>query len=119
VSRMLNLNSSFATIVVWMLVGVMAGGLASLIIRGSGPGLLGDIIVGILGAFFGGLVLSRLLLGTLGFTNFTIGSLILTFAGAAFLLMVVRVYFRLLRPGPNREQKLKLAAQSTWLGLPV
>jgi uncharacterized membrane protein YeaQ/YmgE (transglycosylase-associated protein family) len=120
---MVNLNSSLATILVWMLVGGTAGWLASVVVRGSGSGWLGDIIVGIIvgiiGAFLAGLVLSLLLLGTFGFTSLTFGSLLLAFIGAVLLLVVVRMIFRLLRPRPNLEQQLKLAAQAKWLGLPV
>jgi uncharacterized membrane protein YeaQ/YmgE (transglycosylase-associated protein family) len=89
---MLNLNSSFATLLVWMLVGGVAGWLASLVVRGTGLGLLGDIVVGILGAFLGGLVLALLRPDTLGVTGPTFGSLILAFVGAVILLFVVRVF---------------------------
>ena len=89
---MLNLNISFATLLVWMLVGGVAGWLASLVVRGTGLGLLGDIVVGILGAFLGGLVLALLRPGTLGVTGPTFGSLIVAFVGAVILLLVVRVF---------------------------
>jgi uncharacterized membrane protein YeaQ/YmgE (transglycosylase-associated protein family) len=92
VSRMLNLNSSLATFLVWMFVGGVAGWLASLVVRGTGVGLLGDIVVGILGAFLGGLVLALLQPGTLGVTGPTFGSLIVVFVGAVILLLVVRVF---------------------------
>jgi len=89
---MLNLNISFATFLVWMLVGGVAGWLASLVVRGTGLGLLGDIVVGILGAFLGGLVLAVLRPGTLADTGLTFGSLIVAFVGAVILLLVVRVF---------------------------
>ncbi len=89
---MLDLNISLATLLVWMLVGGVAGWLASLVVRGTGLGLLGDIVVGILGAFLGGLVLALLQPGTLGVTGLTFGSLIVAFIGAVILLLVVRVF---------------------------
>jgi uncharacterized membrane protein YeaQ/YmgE (transglycosylase-associated protein family) len=89
---MLNLNISFATIVAWMVVGGVAGWLASLVVRGTGLGMLGDIIVGILGAFLGGFVLSLLLPGTLAVTGLTFGSLIVAFVGAVILLYVVQLF---------------------------
>lgn len=93
---MLNLNISFANLVMWIIVGGVAGWLASLAVRGGGLGLLGDIAVGIIGAFLGGLVLSRLLPGvyaiTGGFSGFTLGSLIVAFVGAVILLLVVRLF---------------------------
>src|SRR5260370_38848491 len=45
------------TILIWALVGLVAGFLASHIALGHGLGLLGDIIVGIIGAFIGGFLL--------------------------------------------------------------
>ena len=98
---MLNLNISFANLAMWIIVGGVAGWLASLAVRGGGVrggglGLLGDIAVGIIGAFLGGLVLSRLLPGvyaiTDGFSGFTLGSLIVAFVGAVILLLVVRLF---------------------------
>jgi uncharacterized membrane protein YeaQ/YmgE (transglycosylase-associated protein family) len=79
-------------LVVWMIVGGFAGWLASLVVRGTGLGLLGDIVVGILGAFLGGFLLLLALPGTVGFTGFTIGSLFVAFVGAVILLFVVRLF---------------------------
>ena len=93
---MLNLNISFANLVMWIIVGGVAGWLASVVVRGGGLGLLGDIAVGIIGAFLGGLVLSHVLPGvyafTGGFTGFSLGSLIIAFIGAVILLLVVRLF---------------------------
>ena len=47
-------------ILIWLLVGAVAGWLAGMIVKGGGFGLLGDIIVGIIGAFVGGWLLTRL-----------------------------------------------------------
>jgi uncharacterized membrane protein YeaQ/YmgE (transglycosylase-associated protein family) len=73
-------------------VGGVAGWLAGLVVQGTGLGLLGDIIVGIVGAFLGGFVLSLLLPGTFGFTGFNWASLIVAFVGAVILLLVVRLF---------------------------
>jgi len=93
---MMNLNISFANLVMWIIVGGVAGWLASVVVRGGGLGLLGDIAVGIIGAFLGGLVLSHVLPGvyafTGGFTGFSLGSLIVAFIGAVILLLVVRLF---------------------------
>jgi uncharacterized membrane protein YeaQ/YmgE (transglycosylase-associated protein family) len=48
------------TILIWLLVGAVAGWLAGVVVRGGGFGLLGDIVVGIIGAFLGGWMLPRL-----------------------------------------------------------
>jgi uncharacterized membrane protein YeaQ/YmgE (transglycosylase-associated protein family) len=80
------------TIVAWIVVGGAAGWLASRVVRGTGLGLLGDIIVGIVGGFLGGFVLSLLLPGSFGFTGFNWASLIIAFVGAVILLLVVRLF---------------------------
>lgn len=76
----------------WIIIGGIAGWLASLVVRGTGLGLLGDIIVGIVGAFLGGLILTLLLPGQYSFTGFNIGSLIIAFIGSVILLFVVKLF---------------------------
>ena len=48
------------TILIWLVVGAVAGWLAGVIVKGGGFGLLGDIVVGIIGAFVGGWLLPKL-----------------------------------------------------------
>ena len=45
----------------WLVVGLIAGWLAGQVMRGGGYGLLGDIVVGIVGALLGGFLASALL----------------------------------------------------------
>lgn len=78
----------------WIIVGGIAGWLAGLVVRGSGLGVIGDVVVGIVGAFIGGFVLSVLLPGTFGFSGFNFGSLIIAFIGAVILLFIVRLFTR-------------------------
>ena len=47
-------------IVIWLVVGAIAGWLASIIVKGGGLGLIGDIIVGLIGAVIGGSLMSAL-----------------------------------------------------------
>jgi uncharacterized membrane protein YeaQ/YmgE (transglycosylase-associated protein family) len=79
-------------ILAWLIVGGIAGWLASLVVRGGGMGVVGDVIVGIVGALIGGFVLSLLLPGTFGFTGFNLGSLIVAFIGAVILLFIVKLF---------------------------
>lgn len=80
------------TILIWCLVGFVAGFLASHIALGHGLGLFGDIIVGIIGAFVGGVLLAGLLHFNVGIAGHPIISeMIMAFIGAAILLLVVRV----------------------------
>ena len=43
------------SIIAWLLVGLIAGWLAGLMMKGSGYGIIGDIVVGLIGSFLGGL----------------------------------------------------------------
>jgi len=81
-------------ILAWIIVGGIAGWLASLLVRGAGLGVIGDIIVGIVGALIGGFVLSLLLPGTFGFTGFNLGSLVVAFIGAVILLFIIKLFTR-------------------------
>ena len=51
---------SLEMLLIWLLVGAVAGWLAGMILKGGGFGLLGDIIIGIIGAFVGGWLLMQL-----------------------------------------------------------
>ncbi|HLY68001.1 MAG TPA: GlsB/YeaQ/YmgE family stress response membrane protein [Chloroflexota bacterium] len=67
---------------------MIAGWLAGVVMKGGGFGLVGDIVVGIIGAFIGGLLLPRLGLGLpAGF----LGSIVVAFVGAVILLLVLRL----------------------------
>jgi len=54
------MDMQFQTVLIWLVVGGLAGFLAGVAVKGGGFGLVGDIIVGIIGAFFGGWLLPRL-----------------------------------------------------------
>ncbi len=70
----------------WLVVGLVAGAIAGRIVRGRGLGCLADIVVGVLGAFIGGFVMSRFVHDTVyGFW----GSLLVAVLGATILLAIV------------------------------
>lgn len=78
----------------WLIVGLIAGLLASFVMGGTGLGLIGDIIIGICGAFVG-----SWLFRTLGVTNPLSGLpgvILVAFIGALLLLFIIRV---IRRPG--------------------
>ncbi len=54
------MNIPVEVILIWLAVGAIAGWLAGVIVKGGGFGLVGDIVVGIVGAFLGGWLLPRL-----------------------------------------------------------
>ena len=72
-------------ILTWIIVGLVAGVLASLV-AGGGFGIVGDIIIGIVGAFIGVWLLQQL--GFLPFAGF-IGSIVNATIGAVILLIIV------------------------------
>jgi uncharacterized membrane protein YeaQ/YmgE (transglycosylase-associated protein family) len=75
------------TLLVWLLIGAVAGWLAGNIVKGYGFGLVGNIVVGIVGAFFGGWVF-----GALGIANTMgiLGAILGATAGAVLLLLAIR-----------------------------
>jgi uncharacterized membrane protein YeaQ/YmgE (transglycosylase-associated protein family) len=75
-------------IIAWLVLGAIAGWLAGLLVDGRGFGLLGDIVVGIVGAFIGGFVGSALLGWDI--TGFNVSSLILAVVGAVILLVILK-----------------------------
>jgi uncharacterized membrane protein YeaQ/YmgE (transglycosylase-associated protein family) len=83
-------------IITWLIVGLVAGVLASLVMGGTGYGIIGDIIIGIIGAFVGGWIFSKLGVDT-PFGGLA-GTIFVAFIGAVVLLFVLR----LLRRGSAR-----------------
>jgi uncharacterized membrane protein YeaQ/YmgE (transglycosylase-associated protein family) len=80
------------TILIWALVGLVAGFLASHIALGHALGLLGDIVVGIIGAFIGGfLLLGVLHLGIDVAGDPLITQMLMACIAAAVLLLIVRL----------------------------
>jgi uncharacterized membrane protein YeaQ/YmgE (transglycosylase-associated protein family) len=76
---------------VWfLLIGLIAGWLAGLLTKGSGLGLVNDLIVGVLGAFLGGMLFWVIGLSATGL----IGSLIMATVGAVLVLFLIRKYGR-------------------------
>ena len=80
------------TILIWALVGLVAGFLASHLALGHGLGLFGDVIVGILGALIGGFLASLLGINIAVVGHPIISAMIIAFVGAALLLLVVRMF---------------------------
>lgn len=79
------------SLIVWLLIGAIAGWLAGQIMKGGGFGLVGDIIVGIVGAFIAGALFPRL---GFAFGNPLVGSIIAAVVGACLLLFILRLVRR-------------------------
>ncbi|HXD80221.1 MAG TPA: GlsB/YeaQ/YmgE family stress response membrane protein [Candidatus Acidoferrum sp.] len=76
-------------ILIFIIVGAIAGFVASKVLSGKGMGLLWDIVVGILGAFLGAWLAGLVGLGV-DMGTFTIGGLLSAFVGAIILLVIFR-----------------------------
>jgi uncharacterized membrane protein YeaQ/YmgE (transglycosylase-associated protein family) len=74
----------------WIVVGLIAGWLAGMVMKGGGYGVLGDIIVGIVGALIGGYLATNLF-GIPGAVNgINLTSIIVAFLGAVVAIGIVR-----------------------------
>ncbi len=78
-------------LIIWLLIGAIAGWLAGQVLKGGGFGLVGDIVVGIVGAFIAGELFPRL-----GFSlgGGIVGAIISAAIGAILLLLVIRLVRR-------------------------
>jgi uncharacterized membrane protein YeaQ/YmgE (transglycosylase-associated protein family) len=81
------------TILSWLVVGLIAGFLAGVVVKGGGFGLIGDIVVGVIGGLLGGWISVNLLhIGNM--TGINLGSILIAFVGAVILLLVLRLIRR-------------------------
>ncbi|MBK6007102.1 GlsB/YeaQ/YmgE family stress response membrane protein [Ramlibacter ginsenosidimutans] len=78
--------------ILWFLiVGVIAGWLAGVLVKGGGFGILGDMVVGVIGAVLGGFLFTRFGVSAGGGL---LGSIIVATIGAVILLVVLRLFRR-------------------------
>jgi uncharacterized membrane protein YeaQ/YmgE (transglycosylase-associated protein family) len=78
-------------IIAWIVIGLIAGWLAGMLVKGGGFGIIGDIVIGIIGAFIGGWLagLLHIHIGS-GF----ISSIITATVGAVVLILILRLFKR-------------------------
>lgn len=80
-------------IILWILFGALVGWIASLVMRTDAEqGAVGNIIVGIVGAFIGGAIAR--IFGGPGVTGFNLGSLLIAILGAIILIFFLRLFSR-------------------------
>ncbi len=80
-------------LIIILLIGGIAGWLAGVVVRGFGFGVLGNIVVGIVGAFLGSWLFPRLGLN-LNLGGGILGSILFAFFGAVILLLLIRLIKR-------------------------
>ena len=77
------------SILAWIVVGIVAGFLAKAVVPGEGPGgILGDLVVGVVGAVLGGWIMNAF--GNAGASGINIWSIFVAFLGAVVLLFLLR-----------------------------
>jgi uncharacterized membrane protein YeaQ/YmgE (transglycosylase-associated protein family) len=76
----------------WIVLGAIAGWIASMIVNRTGEGLLLDIVLGIVGALVGGWIFSAL--GTAGVTGFNLWSLVVSVIGSVVVLWIYHAFTR-------------------------
>jgi uncharacterized membrane protein YeaQ/YmgE (transglycosylase-associated protein family) len=83
-------------IIIWLVIGGVIGWLASIIMRTDGQqGIFLNIVVGIVGAFVGGVLISPLVgAGTINNSGLTLGTVLVSLAGAVILLALVNLFRR-------------------------
>ena len=81
---------TITAIIIFLLIGAVAGWLAGLIMKGGGFGLVGDIVVGVIGSFIGGWLFSLLGITAGGL----IGAIIAAVVGAIILIAILRLIKR-------------------------
>lgn len=74
----------------FLIIGLLAGWIADMLVKGSSYGLLGHLVIGVIGAFIGGFIFSALGIGAYGF----IGSLVMAIVGAVVFLLILNAFNR-------------------------
>jgi uncharacterized membrane protein YeaQ/YmgE (transglycosylase-associated protein family) len=84
-------NMDAQSLIIWLIVGGVAGWLAGMVVKGGGFGLIGDIIVGIIGGLIAGWLLPQL---GIVIGGGIVGAVINAFIGAVILLIILRLIKR-------------------------
>lgn len=72
----------------FLIIGLIAGWIADMFVKGSQFGLLGDLIVGVIGAFIGGFIFNALGIDAYGL----LGSIVMAVIGAVVLLLLLNAF---------------------------
>lgn len=72
----------------FLIVGLIAGWIADMLVKGSQFGLIGDLIVGVIGAFIGGFIFNALGIDAYGL----LGSIVMAVVGAVVLLLLLNAF---------------------------
>jgi uncharacterized membrane protein YeaQ/YmgE (transglycosylase-associated protein family) len=80
------------SIIGWVVLGLIAGFVASKIVNKTGEGVILDIVLGIVGAIVGGIIFNAV--GEVGVTGFNLWSMVVAVIGAIVILVIYHALFR-------------------------
>ena len=76
----------------WIVVGLIAGWLAGLVVKGGGFGCVGDIVVGVIGGLIGGWIASYFFHMGDPMSGINLQSIVIAFVGAVILVFILRLF---------------------------
>jgi uncharacterized membrane protein YeaQ/YmgE (transglycosylase-associated protein family) len=75
----------------WIIVGAIAGWLAGKVMKGRGFGLLGNIVIGVIGALVGGWLAGSLLNISNAISGFNVQTILIAFLGSVIVLYIAKL----------------------------
>ncbi len=75
----------------WIIVGIIAGWLAGLVMKGKGFGLIGNMVIGVIGALVGGWLAGAVFNITNAVSGFNLTTILVSFLGAVLILYISRL----------------------------
>jgi uncharacterized membrane protein YeaQ/YmgE (transglycosylase-associated protein family) len=78
-------------VLTWLIVGLIAGWLAGVVMKGKGFGLLGNLVIGVIGALVGGWLAGAIFNVSNAISGFNLGTILIAFLGAVVVLYIARL----------------------------
>lgn len=79
------------TILIWILVGAISGWLAGVVMKGRGFGIVGDIVIGIVGALLGGFLASAVFNISNPVSGLNLETILVSFVGSILVIVILRL----------------------------
>ena len=79
-------------VLTWIVVGLIAGWLAGVAMKGGGFGIVGDIIIGVVGALLGGFLASKMLNIADPVSGFNLETILIAFLGSVLVIFILRLF---------------------------
>jgi uncharacterized membrane protein YeaQ/YmgE (transglycosylase-associated protein family) len=88
---LVSVTFDLGSLLVWALIGLIAGFLASKVMTGHGKGIVADVVIGVIGAIGGGFLARSIGVTTAATSHSIIVEIVIAFAGAVILLAILRL----------------------------